>query len=110
MRQKGQILSRVLLLLIFASLAQVPVPLPIGDNGKSAACLGVPAAKVPTSFDELRGGTRGETQTSQFQKDTSASPLGFEARAAACSRRLSFGGHRSSYWFIGDGSANPALA
>jgi hypothetical protein len=55
--------------------------------GKSAACLGVPAAKVPTSFDELSGGTRGETQTSQFQKDTSASPPGFEARAAACSRR-----------------------
>ena len=49
--------------------------------------LGVPAAKVPTSFDELRGGTRGRLKTSQFRKDTSASPPGFEARAAACSRR-----------------------
>ena len=29
----------------------------------------------------------GETQTSQFQKHTSAGPPGFEARAAACSRR-----------------------
>ena len=66
---------------------QVLAPLPIVDNGEVGGMPWRPAAKVPTSFDEIRGGTRGETQTSQFQKHTSASPPGFEARAAACSRR-----------------------
>src|ERR1700722_17633317 len=36
--------------------------------GKSAACLGVSAAKVPTSFDELRGGARGRLKLHNFRR------------------------------------------
>jgi hypothetical protein len=57
-----------------------------GQRGGRRHALACPPQKCPHSFDELGGGTRGDSNFKIF-KDTSASPPGFEVRAAACSRR-----------------------
>ena len=46
---------------------QVLTPLPIVDNGEVGGMPWRPAAKVPTSFDELRGGTRGRLKLHNFR-------------------------------------------
>jgi hypothetical protein len=49
-----------------ATLALIAQKQPIRRHDYYVYFLGVPAAKVPTSFDELRGGTRGRLKLHNF--------------------------------------------
>jgi len=49
-----------------ATLALIAQKQPIRRHDYHVYFLGVPAAKVPTSFDELRGGTRGRLKLHNF--------------------------------------------